>query len=281
MTFEISPLHPDFGARITDVDVRLPLDDATTRDILAAFEEFSLLFFPGQDLAEEEQVRFCETFGEVERVKVGSIGAGTPVSALTNILPDGGLAAMDHRQSLTMKANQLWHSDGSYKESPPLASSIVAHIVPPEGGETDFMPMRSVYAALPARLRRTIEGARAVHSYATSRDSIAPGLMTEAERRALPPVEQPLVSINPVNGRKALYVGSHASHIAGLSPAEGVELVSQLKARASDSRIAYRHRWTPGDLLVWDNRSVNHRGRPWAMNRYPRLLTHTAIAARG
>ncbi len=281
MVLDVSPLHPAFGARIANIDARRPPDDATISDLLAAFEEFSLLFLPGQDITAEQQVTFCKAFGDVEQVKVGSLGAGTPVSALTNILPGGSLASLDHRQSLTMKANQLWHSDGSYKKVPPLASAIVARVVPPEGGETEFMPMRSVYAALPVKLRGMIDGARAVHSYATSRDSIDSGLMSEAERRALPPVEQPLIAVNPVNGRKALYVGSHASHIAGLPAAEGAGLVSLLKDCASDPRFVYRHRWAPGDLIVWDNRSVNHRGRPWAMNRHPRFLTHTAIAARG
>lgn len=180
MALDITSLRSDFGVRIDGIDMRRPFDDAVVRKLLWVFEEFSLIHLPGQDVTADRQVELGQIFGEVEAVKVGSLGAGTLVSTLTNILPDGRLASPDHKQALTMRANQLWHSDGSYKRIPPLASAIAAHVVPPEGGETEFVSMRSVYETLPARLRHAIKARHGVHSYATSRDSIDPGLMSTA-----------------------------------------------------------------------------------------------------
>jgi len=108
-------------------------------------------------------VAFSRHFGPLEPTKVSSIGAGTPVVTLSNIGPDGRPVAPSHRQVLTDPANQLWHSDSSFKPVPALASLLSAREVPAEGGETEFASMRAAYAALPPALKARVEGRIANH----------------------------------------------------------------------------------------------------------------------
>ena len=110
----------------------------------------------------------------------------------------------------------LWHSDSSFKRVPSLCSLLSARIVPPEGGATEFASGRGAYAALPeGAQRRELDGLVIVHSFAWSRDQVRPGFFTDKERADYPPVDHPLVRTNPANGEKSLFLGAHASHVAG------------------------------------------------------------------
>jgi len=272
-----SRLHPLFGQRITGIDLREPYPTRLVEHLRSAFEQHSVLVFPAQHLRDHEQVRFAELFGHVDPVKVGSIGAGTKTSLNSNVDEEGNLVAANHKQALTIAANQLWHSDSSYKPVPAKASLMSAQVVPPEGGETEFISMRAVLEAMPESLRAAINGLSAIHSYATSRDQIDPALMSAEERACLPPVVHPIVRTNPVNGRSALFVGSHVSRIRELDPQASERLINRLMNFATRPEFVYCHKWRSGDLIFWDNRAVIHRGRPWNMDTHPRVMMHTCV----
>jgi alpha-ketoglutarate-dependent 2,4-dichlorophenoxyacetate dioxygenase len=153
--------------------------------------------------------------------------------------------------------------------------------VPPEGGETEFASTRAAYERLPAALRARIDGMTAIHSFVYSRGLIGDGLLPPEHAAQVPPVPQALVRANPVNGRKAFFVGSHACEILGVPTDEARALLREMLALATRPDAVYTHRWRVGDLVVWDNRCVLHRGRPWDESRHRRVMHRTTVAGAG
>ncbi len=281
---EIIPLRPGFGAELRGVTLAdVAADDAVYADVRKAFEDYSVLLFRGQDVTDEGQLAFSRRFGPPEVTKVGSLGTGSHFVILTTIGPDGKVVPADHRYALRNRANQLWHTDSSFKSLPALTSVLSARIMPDHGGETEFVSTRLAFERLDSALREKLENSYAWHSYAYSRGKIAVGLATAEELAALPPQCWRLVWRNPVNGRGSLYIASHTYAIEGMEPAAGEKLISELMAAVPARGLSYEHRWHSGDVVMWDNRATMHRGRPWPANeaRYMVRTTISATAADG
>ncbi len=275
---EFKPLHPLFGVEVSGVDLGAPLDDAAFAAIREAFDWHSLLVFHDQELTNEQQVAFTRRFGPLEATKVGTIGAGSEIVILTNMKPEGGLVEPTHRHALNDKANALWHTDSSFKPIPSLGSALSARIIPPEGGETEYASMRAAWRALPDGLKARLEGRVAVHHYAHSRAKVDPTLASQAEKDTLPPVRQAVVRTHPPTGEKAIYLGSHASHIEGMDVEESRRLIDEVMAFAAQPRFVHTHRWRRHDLVMWDNRCLLHRGRPYDQARHARYMVRTTLA---
>ena len=279
MTIRVTRLTPDFAARVDGADVTRPLDDATWAEVRAAFEEHSVLVFHDQPLDDDRQVAFTLRFGALEVTRSMNPAAGTPFARQSNLdIKTGEVIPPDDRRMIYQLANMLWHSDGSFKKVPALCSLLSARIVPPEGGATEFASTRCAYAALPDAVKRQVAGAVVVHDFSWSRDQIRPGFFTERERAEYPPVPHPLVRANPVNGRRALFLGAHASHVVGRSIADGRAFLKDLLDHVTQPRFCYRHEWREGDLVVWDNRCVLHRATPYDTTRYKRLMQRTTVS---
>jgi alpha-ketoglutarate-dependent 2,4-dichlorophenoxyacetate dioxygenase len=281
----IVPLHPCLGARIDGLDLTQPLSDSTFRRIAEAFDEFSVLVFHDQRLTDAQQKAFSERWGPLEDtiVSPGQEARYDPkLVDLSNTDPDhGGLMDWRDRRMLYQSGNQLWHTDSSFKPVPAMASLLSGREVPPEGGETEFVSMRHAYATLPEAVRQRLAGRVVVHSILYSRSTIAPGLIDPEDERGLPPVRQALVRANPANGRKSLYIGSHAWYIEGLPYDESRRLLDELLAHTTRPECVFQHRWRPWDLVMWDNRCVLHRGRTWDSTRYRRVMRRTTVAGEG
>ena len=275
-TFE--PLHPQFGAKVGAVDLCSPLNDTDFAEIDAAFQRYSLLVFPGQPLDDAAQIAFSRRFGPLELTKFGAPGAGTELVILSNFGPDGKIVAAENRQHGSHRANSLWHTDSSFKEVSALASLLSARTVPPSGGETEFVSMRSAYAALPDATRQRLDGRIAMHSFANSRDKIYTGLASSVEQKKYPPVPQPLVTVNPTTGEKSYYVASHASHIKDMPVAEGAALIADLIDFATQPDRVYRHEWRKGDLVMWDNRCMLHRAQAFENLTHRRHMARTTVS---
>ncbi|HUO63960.1 MAG TPA: TauD/TfdA family dioxygenase [Terriglobales bacterium] len=279
MTITVTRLTPDFAARIDGADITQPVDDSTWAEIRAAFDEHSVLLFRGQPLDDDQQIAFSRRFGPLEVTRSMNPAAGTPFARQSNLdIKTGDVIPPDDRRMVYQLANMLWHSDSSFKEVPSLCSLLSARIVPPEGGATEFASTRCAYPSLSSDLRRRVETAVAVHDFSWSRDQIRPGFFTEKERAEYPPVRHPLVRTNPANGRKALFLGAHASHIVGLRIEEGRMLLKELLDHVTQPQFCYRHEWQEGDLIIWDNRCVLHRATPFDTMRYRRLMQRTTVS---
>jgi alpha-ketoglutarate-dependent 2,4-dichlorophenoxyacetate dioxygenase len=276
---QVIPLGPGFGAELRGVTLsEIAADDAACAAARAAFELHSVLVFRGQDVTNDVQLAFSRRFGPPETTKVGSLGTGTHFVTLSTIGADGKVVPPDHRLALRNRANQLWHTDSSFKALPALASVLSARIIPERGGETEYVSTRLAFERLDPERRDRIRNLFAWHDYAHSRGQIAPDLASPEERAALPPQCWRLVWRNPVNGRGAIYLASHAYAIEGMEQAAGKALIDELMAAATAPGASYLHRWQNGDVVMWDNRATMHRGRPWPAHE-ARLMVRTTISA--
>lgn len=277
---EVVLLGPGFAAELRGVNlVDVASSDAKYRQVREALDEHSVIVFRGQHVSDDVQVAFSRAFGPLELTKVGSLAAGTFYSRITNVGPDGTPVPAAHRQALVNRANQLWHTDSSFKRTPALASVLSARVIPEDGGETQFASTRLAWNRLPDARKKALHDLVVVHSYANSRDLIDPQLMTPEERAALPQVRWRMTWPNPANGRNALYIASHAGAVEGMGTDEGKALLARLIDDATQEPNTYLHRWRAGDVVMWDNRATMHRGRPWPGTQ-ARLMVRTTISAR-
>jgi alpha-ketoglutarate-dependent 2,4-dichlorophenoxyacetate dioxygenase len=276
---DVIPCGPGFGAELRGTTLSdIASDEDTYTAVRAAFEEHSVLVLRDQDVSDDVQLAFSRRFGQPEVTKVGSQGTGTYFVVLSTIGPDGSVVPPDHRMALRAKANQLWHTDSSFKRLPALASVLSARIIPEHGGETEFVSTRLAFERLAPDMQQQLENSYAWHDYAHSRGQIAPDLASPEERAALPAQCWRLVWRNPANGRGALYIASHAYAVEGMEASAGKALIDELTAAATAPGSFYLHQWRMGDVVMWDNRATMHRGRPWPAPE-PRLMVRTTISA--
>jgi alpha-ketoglutarate-dependent 2,4-dichlorophenoxyacetate dioxygenase len=279
LPMDVVPLGPGFAAELRGVTLKdVASDHAAYAAVRAAFEEYSVLVFRDQTVTDEIQLGFSRRFGPPEVTKVGSQGTGSHFVILSTIGPDGKVVPADHRLILRAKANQLWHTDSSFKPVPALASILSARIIPARGGETEYVSTRLAFARLDAASRNKLQNSFAWHDYAHSRKQIAPDLASPEERAALPPQCWRMAWTNPVNGRGAIYLASHAYAVEGMDAAAGKKLIDELMETATQAGTSYLHQWREGDVVMWDNRATMHRGRPWPAHE-PRLMVRTTISA--
>jgi alpha-ketoglutarate-dependent 2,4-dichlorophenoxyacetate dioxygenase len=276
---DIVPLSPGFAAELRGITLAdIAADDAAYATARAAFEDHSVLVFRGQEVTDEGQLAFSRRFGPPEVTKVGSLGTGSHFVILTTIGADGKVVPPDHRYALRNRANQLWHTDSSFKSVPALTSILSARTIPARGGETEYVSTRLAFERLDPALRKKLENSFAWHDYAHSRGKITADLASPEERAALPPQCWRMVWKNPVNGRGALYLASHAYAVEGMDPVEGKKLIDELTEAATAPGTSYVHEWRAGDVVMWDNRATMHRGRPWPAHE-ARLMVRTTISA--
>jgi alpha-ketoglutarate-dependent 2,4-dichlorophenoxyacetate dioxygenase len=276
---DIVPLGPGFAAELRGVTLAdVAADDAAYDAARAALERHSVLVFRRQQVTDDIQLAFSRRFGPLEVTKVGSVGTGSNLIVLTTIGPDGKVAPPDSRIALRNKANQLWHTDSTFKRVPALASVLSARIIPARGGETEYVSTRLAWEKLDPAQRKRLENCFVWHDYAHSRRQIAPDLASPEERAALPPVCWRMVWKNPANGRNALYLASHAYAIEGMEQAAAQKLLAELMDAATAPGASYMHQWQSGDVVMWDNRATMHRGRPWPAHE-ARLMVRSTISA--
>jgi alpha-ketoglutarate-dependent 2,4-dichlorophenoxyacetate dioxygenase len=276
---DIVPLGPGFAAELRGVTLAdVAADDAVYQAVRAALEQHSVLVFRGQDVTDDAQIAFSRRFGPLEITPPPTPGAGTHLVILTTIDNDGKVVPADHRIALRNKANQLWHTDSTFKSTPALASVLSARIIPEHGGETEYVSTRLAFDRLDATTQRRIADLFAWHDYSHSRGKIAPNIVGAEERAGLPPQCWRMVWKNPANGRSALYIASHAYAIEGMEQRVAQELIAELTDAATAPGLSYTHTWRQGDVVMWDNRATLHRGRPWPAHE-ARLMVRTTISA--
>lgn len=283
MSITIYPVTPNFAAEIGDVDLSRPLSDADFADIQAAFWKFAMLVFPEQKLTPAQHLAFSAKFGPVEAERTLDPKA-TPTrysgtfSDISNLDAQGRIWGETSRQRMYKAGNKLWHTDSSFKFLPSLCSLLYSRTVAPIGGHTEFADQRAAYDALPDTMKQKLHGLVAEHWIVHSRRRSGFTEFNEDERRRLPPVPQVLVRTIPENGRKSLYVASHAGRIIGMPDAEGRALIDQLIEHVTQRQFVYTHRWRPHELIMWDNRCTMHRGTDYDDLRWVRDMQRVTIS---
>ena len=271
----IAPIDATLGAVVSGLSLAR-MDASTWKIVEEAFHQHAVLVFPGQHLTEDEQIAFANRFGEIELL---AADPAQKAVAISNQKPDGTVLGADEHRFKSLRGNEGWHTDSSYMPLAAKASVLSAQVVPPAGGETEWADMRAAYDALDEATRRRIQGLSAHHSLYHSQARIGHDVKTGAgygfHTKGAP--LRPLVKVHPVTGRPALFIGRHAYGIPSLSEAESEQLLSDLVDFACRPPRTYAHRWCAGDVVIWDNRCVLHRARPYDYGEV-RVMRHTRVA---
>ncbi len=280
MTIAVTPLSAAVGAEISGVDLA-HLSAAEFADIEAAWNRHSVIVVRGQRLTDDDLLAFSRRFGELDPPPNQENGRMSPpgypdVYVVSNVLdaqgqPIGALGA----------GEAVWHTDMSYLDVPPMASMLYALEIPPAGGNTSFVGMSAAYAALPADLKRKIEGRRIKHDGTyNSGGYLRKGVTPTDDPLQAPGAFHPAVCRHPVTGVPALYLGRRRnSCVEGLPRTESEALLDALWAHVDQAQFVYEHRWRVGDLVMWDNRTTMHRRDPFDA-KARRIMHRTQIKGR-
>lgn len=266
-----------FGATVTGVELT-NMSATEFAEIKSAFLEHGFLLFPGQFMNEEQNVAFGERFGPLEF-------GGAPMSNLRR--GEDGLEEdildIDSQMMRTNVGNETWHTDSTYKPVSSKCAMLSAVVVPDEGGQTELADARAGFAALDPATQDRIRGLSAYHSTQFSQANDLGDFPPDQPDGGYGSIYhgeaylRPLVKVHPETGSENLFIGRHAFGIPGLSRDESRALLaSLLEVIVSDESRTYLHHWQPGDTLIWDNRAVLHRARPYDYDE-PRYLIATRV----
>ncbi len=277
MALRFRSLHPLSAAEAEPVD----LATLDVPDVLEAIRQgmhrHAVLVFREQRLDDTTQLAFAQRLDGSLHAKTGAAALGAnrfgneALTDISNVDERGDLLPPDDRRRHYGLANRLWHTDASFVDPPGRYSMLSARVVPPAGADTEFADMRAAWDALSPELQATCEPLRVHHSIAYSRQILGFEFTSEEEER-LRGVVQPLVRRNPVTGRRALYLASHASRVVDWPLPEGRLLLRELMEHATRREFVYSHAWRAGDLVIWDNLATMHRATPFADTRDRREL---------
>jgi taurine dioxygenase len=265
----IEPMTAEIGAEISGVDLSRPLDEEVKAAVHDALLRHMVLVFRAQALSEDAHIAFAQQFGDVHLPPVATRHGGPPqINVLDQVHPKGDGA-------------DLWHSDNSYIATPPMGSVLKAVRIPSVGGDTCFASMYAAYEALSEPMKRYVTGLTAVHDVTGSvTRAVERGnadFDIEEMRRRLPPVEHPVVRTHPESRRPLLYVNrASTAYIKGVSEHESEVVLALLYDMARSPEVQCRVRWAEGDVVLFDNRCVQHYAVPDYVER--RVMHRVTIA---
>ena len=274
MTIRTTPLNPHFGVEVTGID----LSDVTAENLFpqlrALFEEHSALLFRGQDVSDDQHLALAQLFGPIEDRQADERKPGEKfaIPKVSNVLDNGTTSGEMDLKTLNLKSNFLWHSDSTFLPVPALVNILIGRVVTTTGGATELASTRAAWAMMPENLKAKVRGRGIWHRYSHSRRKISPELAELPMFNKWPDQHWNAIWENPVNGREALYIASHAFKVDGYDEAESDTLLEELTAFCTQPAFVYSHKWQVGDVLLWDQRAVMHRGTPWPYEQ-PRTLS--------
>jgi alpha-ketoglutarate-dependent 2,4-dichlorophenoxyacetate dioxygenase len=277
MALTFRKLHPHFVAEVGPVDLRRVHDPETLAEIRTGMDEYAVLVFHDQPFTDAEHLDFAERLDGVLHTKLGSSAlqknrfGNEALGDISNLDENGEIMKTSNRRRMYGLGNRLWHTDASFQDPPGRYSMLSAKVVPPVEADTEYADMRAAYDALPEEEKIRLEGLRAHHSIAYSRQTLG-FEFSESEQDALKGAIHPLIRTIPRSKRRSLYVASHASRIIDWPLPEGRLLLRDLIEHATRPEFVYRHQWRVGDLVIWDNRATMHRARPFDDATYRREL---------
>ncbi len=276
---ELVPITDTIGTEVRNIDVTAPISDADFSCVYDAWLSTTILLFRDQSMTPAQHVAFAKRFGEaVSYTRSRFSEPDHPeILVLSNLTREGTLIG-------TPASGRVWHTDGHYLAQPPAGSMMYAIEVPRRGGDTWFANMSAAYEALPARAREMAEGLRVIISRVQSRPYNYPERPppTAKERAAWLDVPQPLIRTHEVTGRKSIYAGGNVPwRIEGMPEHRSAPLVTFLQEFSVQPTFTYRHRWRPGDIILWDNRAAMHRATPYDEHDDRRLMHRVTIASKG
>ncbi len=251
MPFKVEPLSDALGARISGIDLSKELDASTIAALRRTWLDNVIVVFPGQELSEADQERFCRHFGDLEMVRSARAqdSEHPSIMLITNVKNTGKVTTLENGE-------MFFHYDQCYYEVPADATILYAMEVPGAGGHTQYANCYTAYEALPDDVKQRIDGLTALNYYDYKRDpTVRPDMLNPDAPRWVHPV----VRTHPETGRKALFINRLMTiSIEGMDPSESDELLTYLFDHMERPEFVYEHHWTVGDLMMWDNRCSIH-----------------------
>lgn len=279
--FTLTPLTESFGVEVHGVDIMDVSDGPSFDRLRDLFEEHSALLFRAQEMTGEKHMELAALFGPIEdrQADERKEGEAFQIPEVSNVMEDGSTSGEMDLKTLNLKSNFLWHSDSTFLPVPALVNILTARIVTTEGGATELASTRAAWAEMPDDLKSRIKGRGIWHRYSHSRKKISEELSKLPMFNKWPDQHWKAVLTNPVNGRESLYVASHAFKVDGYDETESAALLDELITFCTQPRFVYSHRWGVGDVMLWDQRAVMHRGTPWPYEQ-PRKLASICSSIR-
>lgn len=288
MTFNIRQIGKSCAGEITGLDCSRPIEDETLRAVRRAYVEYPVLVFRDQEITAPQLAAFGRLWGKLE-----SYG-GTPSKPVAlkqsdkRETPDQMLYVSQEDSDVLIMTNEIlsglpfigivdnaeaWHSDAPHTAEPCKGIILYAVRNPSSGGgETEFSDLRAVYDALPQERKAELSGRAAIHHWSKSRNPRLKGTLDAAEfekgeqvARMVPEMRHPVIRTHPESGRPGVYVSPRFTiRLDGFTPERSDAILDELFALAEDPRFIYRHEWREKDILMWDNRCLNHRVRSYS-----------------
>mgnify|MGYP002840087964 FL=1 len=277
MAIDVIETAAPVGAELRGVDLSQPLGDNLFGKIENAFNAHGVIFFRNQSITPDGLLAFTERFGDLHLNVFGEdhgLDDYPGVVVISNIEEDG-------RDIGVKRAGQHWHSDMCYTAQPPRGTILCAREIPRQDGltlgDTCFAATHAAYDDLPEEMKVRLESSRAVFDFAGRKRA---QVITQEQRARFPPVAHPIVRTHPYTGRKCLYVmRDDSTGIEGIDDDEAQRLIEALADHIIRPEYIYRHQWREGDVLIWDNCTVQHL----AIQDYDlplrRLMHRTTFAA--
>lgn len=268
-----------FAAECAGIDLGQRLTPPQVSAIEDALGEYGVVVFRNQALDAEQQTAFIRNFGPDRDASFKEVASGNPLFVDVGTVDDqGNPIPSDSARGMYRIGNQLWHTDGSFLERPIRLTALLARELPPIPPPTEYADMRSAWDALPKERQAELEPLRVVHTIVRAREltGMTSDKFAEETLKLHPPVVHPLVRTHPFNGRKSLYIASHASHIEGWPLERGRELLAELTAWSTAPQFVYSHAWRLHDMVMWDDRWTMHRATPYD-GPHPRKMRQAAV----
>ena len=277
MALTFRKLHANFVAEVNPIELRQIHDPEMLAEIRAGMDEYGILVFRDQMFTDDEHLAFARRLDGELHTKTGisafkkSRLGNEALADVSNIDENGRIQKADDRRRMYGLGNRLWHTDASFQDPPGRYSMLFARVIPSVGSTTEYVDTRVAYDTLSEDVKAQLEGLHVHHSIAHSRDILG-FEFSQKEHDILKGAVHPLIRTLPRSGRKSLYIAAHASKIIDWPIPEGRLMLLELIEHATQPEGIYRHAWTVGDLVIYDNRATMHRARPFEDTQYPREL---------
>ena len=290
MDLEVRYKNQEFYASISNVDIK-KISDSDFLNIKNILESYGVVSIDSQNIDDDDQIKFSERFGKLEI----SIGTQTKapdyqadnsirpeISRISNVDLSNKMLPFDDKKVIFDRGNNYWHTDSSFKETPSKISILSAREVPEEGGGTDFIDARHALETWENKPRKysisDLKDCICEHSIVYSRKNNTGDIFDDKFKQDMPFVKQKLIRFHPFTKRPAFYAGSHCSHIIGWDLKESRDLIKEINDWILESGKIAKHKWKTGELVLWDNRRVLHRGTGYDESKYRRIMHRTTVA---
>jgi alpha-ketoglutarate-dependent 2,4-dichlorophenoxyacetate dioxygenase len=279
MPLNVVPILPRFGAECSGLDLTRPLSPDEVKQVTDAMDTYGVTVWRDTGINDEQHVAFSRNFGFLERVpKREGVRFRLPFRELfdaSNLNVEGEIT-QDPAAIQNRKGDRLWHTDSAFLEKRTSYSILLAHEVPPEGGETWFADTRSAYEDLPQETKDLLDGKIGINSLWWSRKKAGADISDE-EIYDRPLARHPLVHVHKGSGRKALFIAAHTMDVEGMGKAEGRQLIADLIVHCTQPQYVFSVKWNAGDMVIWDNLCSMHKGGEYAYDTYRRDMRRTTV----